>query len=84
VELLVHIGLDTVTLDGKPFTLHIEDGAKFKKGDLLIQFDREFIQKQGLKAITPVIITNTSAYKEVIVENVEDSSLDQKLFTVVK
>ncbi|MDP9741531.1 UNVERIFIED_ORG: PTS system beta-glucosides-specific IIC component [Bacillus sp. B2I3] len=84
VELLVHIGLDTVTLDGKPFTLHVEDGAKFKKGDLLIQFDREFIQKQGLKAITPVIITNTSAYKEVIVENVEDSSLDQKLFTVVK
>lgn len=84
VELLVHIGLDTVTLDGKPFTLHVEDGAKFKKGDLLIQFDREFIQKQGLKVITPVIITNTSAYKEVIVENVEDSSLDQKLFTVVK
>ncbi|MGZ9816735.1 beta-glucoside-specific PTS transporter subunit IIABC [Peribacillus simplex] len=84
VELLVHIGLDTVTLDGKPFTLHVEDGAKFKKGDLLIQFDREFIQKQGLKAITPVIITNTSAYREVIVENVEDSSLDQKLFTVVK
>ncbi|MGG0414242.1 beta-glucoside-specific PTS transporter subunit IIABC [Peribacillus simplex] len=84
VELLVHIGLDTVTLDGKPFTLHVEDGAKFKKGDLLIQFDREFIQKQGLKAITPVIITNSSAYKEVIVENVEDSSLDQKLFTVVK
>ncbi|MBT2649163.1 PTS glucose transporter subunit IIA [Bacillus sp. ISL-34] len=84
VELLVHIGLDTVTLDGKPFTLHVEDGAKFKKGDLLIQFDKEFIQKQGLKAITPVIITNSSAYKEVIVENVEDSSLDQKLFTVVK
>lgn len=84
VELLVHIGLDTVTLDGKPFTLHVEDGAKYKKGDLLIQFDREFIQKQGLKAITPVIITNSSAYKEVIVENVVDSSINQKLFTVVK
>jgi beta-glucoside PTS system EIICBA component len=40
VELLVHIGLDTVKLDGKPFTLHVEDGAKIKKGDLLITFDK--------------------------------------------
>ncbi|MFE7082904.1 beta-glucoside-specific PTS transporter subunit IIABC [Priestia megaterium] len=84
VEMLVHIGLETVTLDGKPFTLHVEDGAKIKKGDLLLQFDREFIQQQGLKAITPVIITNSNAYKEVIIENMKDSRLDQKLFTVVK
>jgi PTS system beta-glucosides-specific IIC component len=84
VELLVHIGLDTVTLDGKPFTLHVEDGTKFKKGDLLIQFDKEFIEAQGLRTITPVIITNSSAYREVIVEDVENSGLDQTLFTVVK
>ncbi|MFE0341173.1 beta-glucoside-specific PTS transporter subunit IIABC [Priestia megaterium] len=84
VELLVHIGLDTVTLDGKPFTLHVEDGTKFKKGDLLIEFDKEFIKKQGLQTITPVIITNSSAYREVIVEDVENSGLDQTLFTVVK
>ncbi|MEH6882426.1 beta-glucoside-specific PTS transporter subunit IIABC [Priestia megaterium] len=84
VELLVHIGLDTVTLEGKPFTLHVEDGTKFKKGDLLIEFDKEFIKKQGLQTITPVIITNSSAYREVIVEDVENSELDQTLFTVVK
>lgn len=84
VELLVHIGLDTVMLDGKPFTLHVEDGTKFKKGDLLIEFDKEFIKKQGLQTITPVIITNSSAYREVIVEDVENSGLDQTLFTVVK
>jgi len=84
VELLVHIGLDTVTLEGKPFTLHVEDGTKFKKGDLLIEFDKEFIKKQGLQTITPVIITNSSAYREVIVEDVENSGLDQTLFTVVK
>ncbi len=84
VELLVHIGFDTVTLDGKPFTLHVEDGIKFKKGDLLIEFDKEFIKTQGLQTITPVIITNSSAYREVIVEDVENSGLDQTLFTVVK
>ncbi|UYP09837.1 beta-glucoside-specific PTS transporter subunit IIABC [Priestia megaterium] len=84
VELLVHIGLDTVTLDGKPFTLHVEDGVKFKKGDLLIEFDKEFIEKQGLQTITPVIITNSSAYREVIVEDVANSGLNQTLFTVVK
>lgn len=84
VELLVHIGLDTVTLDGKPFTLHVEDGVKFKKGDLLIEFDKEFIETQGLQTITPVIITNSNAYREVIVEDVENSGLNQTLFTVVK
>ncbi len=84
VELLVHIGLDTVTLDGKPFTLHVEDGVKFKKGDLLIEFDKEFIETQGLQTITPVIITNSSAYREVIIEDIENSGLNQTLFTVVK
>ncbi|MBU3573564.1 beta-glucoside-specific PTS transporter subunit IIABC [Priestia aryabhattai] len=84
VELLVHIGLDTVTLDGKPFTLHVEDGVKFKKGDLLIEFDKKFIETQGLQTITPVIITNSSAYREVIVEDIENSGLHQTLFTVVK
>lgn len=84
VELLVHIGLDTVTLDGTPFTLHVEDGTKFKKGDLLIEFDKEFIETKGLKTITPVIITNSSAYREIIVEDIENSGLNQTLFTVVK
>ncbi|MFC0273367.1 beta-glucoside-specific PTS transporter subunit IIABC [Metabacillus herbersteinensis] len=84
VELLVHIGLDTVTLDGKPFTLHVEDGDKVKKGDLLITFDKEFIENEGIKTITPIIITNSHAYKEIIIEDSKDSIVDQKLFTVVK
>lgn len=84
VELLVHIGLDTVKLDGKPFTLHVEDGAKIKKGDLLITFDKEFIQKEGVRITTPLIVTNSHAYKEIIIEDRKDSILDQKLLTVVK
>ncbi|MGI2327605.1 beta-glucoside-specific PTS transporter subunit IIABC [Planococcus sp. YIM B11945] len=84
VELLVHIGIDTVKLNGEPFTLHVEDGAKIKKGDLLITFDREFIENEGIKITTPLIITNTQSYKEIIVENIKDSLVSQKLLTVVK
>lgn len=84
VEMLVHIGLDTVKLNGKPFTLHVEDGAKIKKGDLLITFDKEAIQKEGIKITTPLIITNTHSYKEIIVENILDGIVGEKLLTVVK
>lgn len=84
VELLVHIGLDTVKLDGKPFTLHVEDGAKIKKGELLITFDKELIQHEGIRITTPLIVTNSHAYKEVIIEDRKDSLLDQRLLTVVK
>jgi beta-glucoside PTS system EIICBA component len=84
VEMLVHIGLDTVKLDGKPFTVHVEDGAKIQKGDLLITFDKEAIQKEGIKITTPLIITNTHSYKEIIVENILDGIVGEKLLTVVK
>ncbi|WP_332695585.1 beta-glucoside-specific PTS transporter subunit IIABC [Halalkalibacter lacteus] len=84
IELLVHIGLETVSLNGTPFSLHVKDGDKFKKGDLLVSFDKEFIEKKGLKTITPIIITNSHAYKDVIIEELTACTLDQELFTVVK
>jgi beta-glucoside PTS system EIICBA component len=83
VELLVHIGLDTVTLEGKPFTLKVEDGTKFKKGDLLVEFDKAFIHNKGLKTITPVIVTNSHAYQQIIIEDLQESTTNQKLFTLV-
>ncbi|WP_431802425.1 beta-glucoside-specific PTS transporter subunit IIABC [Halobacillus andaensis] len=84
IELLVHIGIDTVKLDGSPFNLHVEDGAVFKKGEILVEFDEEAIQSQGLETITPVIITNAGAYEEVIIEDLKQSTFNQKLMTVVK
>ncbi|MFD2924863.1 beta-glucoside-specific PTS transporter subunit IIABC [Halobacillus naozhouensis] len=84
VELLVHIGLDTVKLDGEPFTLHVEDGEKFNQGDVLAEFDKELIQNEGLKTITPIIITNSGDYEEIIIEKRDDSALNEKLMTVVK
>jgi PTS system glucose-specific IIA component len=58
VEILIHIGMDTVELEGQGFTAHIGAGDVVKKGDPLISFDREYISKQGKLLITPVVITN--------------------------
>nr|WP_175475668.1 beta-glucoside-specific PTS transporter subunit IIABC [Evansella caseinilytica] len=84
VELLVHIGLDTVHLNGSPFVLNVKEGEQFKKGDVLLTFDKEAIEQHGLKTITPVIVTNTNAYQQIIIETVEETEALQPLFTVVK
>ncbi|MCY8199017.1 beta-glucoside-specific PTS transporter subunit IIABC [Bacillus subtilis] len=83
VELLAHIGLDTVTLDGTPFSLKVKEGDTVKKGEVLVEFDKAFIEEKGLTTITPVIITNSHAYQEILIEDLEESTLEQKLFTVV-
>ncbi len=84
VELLVHVGIDTVSLDGSAFTLHIKEGSKVKKGDLLMTFDQEAIESTGLKTITPVIITNTQAYEDVIVEEQSTCQSTDVMITIVK
>lgn len=58
LEILVHVGIDTVQLDGKHFDLHVEKGQRVKAGELLISFDIEAIQTAGYEVITPVIFTN--------------------------
>ena len=52
-EVLIHVGLETVTLKGKHFTIHAANGDKVKKGDLLIEFDLEAIKAEGFNTITP-------------------------------
>ena len=83
VELLIHIGMDTVKLNGEHFTSHIEEGQKIKKGDLLLEFNIEGIKKAGYPVVTPVIVTNSDDYKEVASAdassvNVGDSLIDVK------
>lgn len=65
-EVLIHIGMDTVRLEGKFFKNHIEQNDKVKKGDLLISFDLEAIKKAGYETDTPIIITNTDDYLDVV------------------
>ena len=65
VELLVHIGLDTVALKGEHFTAHKENGDAVKKGDLLISVDLEAVKAAGYDVITPMVVCNTSDYQTV-------------------
>ncbi|TJZ72178.1 PTS beta-glucoside transporter subunit EIIBCA [Bacillus amyloliquefaciens] len=61
-EVLIHIGLDTVRLDGRHFEMHVKEGDAVAPGDLLITFDIDEIKAAGFDVITPVIITNTDQY----------------------
>ena len=63
VEMLMHIGMDTVSLDGKGFEAHVEQGDKVVVGQQLISFDMDVIKKAGLVAETPVIITNQDDFQ---------------------
>nr|WP_316301437.1 PTS glucose transporter subunit IIA [Clostridium butyricum] len=72
VELLVHIGIETVSLNGKGFEQLVEQGTKVKAGDPIIKINREFIKSKGLPLITPVLITNPHILKSIkTFENVE-------------
>lgn len=64
-EILIHVGLETVSLEGKPFTIHTQTDAKVQKGDLLIEADLKAIEEAGLKIITPMVICNTDEFSEV-------------------
>ena len=61
-EILIHVGLETVSLEGKPFTIHAANGDKVKKGQLLIEADLDAVKAAGLPTITPMVICNTDAY----------------------
>ena len=61
-EILIHVGLETVGLEGKPFTIHVANGDKVKKGQLMIEVDLEAVKAAGLPTITPMVICNTDNY----------------------
>ncbi len=65
IELLIHVGLDTVNLDGKGFSVKVAKGDIVAAGDALIEFDPEIIKEAGYPLITPVIVTNTRKFAEV-------------------
>lgn len=69
VELLIHVGLETVNLKGAPFTAHVQNGQSFKKGDLLLEFDIDAIQKAGCEIQTPVLVTNANDYENLTVKS---------------
>ncbi len=68
LEVLVHIGLDTVSLEGKPFTVHVSEGQKVAAGDLLVTADLDAIRAAGRETSTVVVFTNGDAIKSVKLE----------------
>ena len=83
-EILIHIGLDTVKLGGKHFTSHVKTGDKVKAGDLLVEFDIKAIKEEGYETITPVLVTNTDSYNDVLALIDKDVKEKDELIKAVK
>ncbi|GAS82494.1 beta-glucoside-specific PTS transporter subunit IIABC [Paenibacillus amylolyticus] len=83
VEMLIHIGQDTVKLKGQHFTTHVKDGDRVNAGDLIVEFDLQAIKDAGYETVTPIIVTNTSKYLDVV--GTKDASVHEKdkLITVL-
>lgn len=79
IEILIHVGMDTVKLNGKYFTCHIEDGQHVKCGQLLLEFDIDAIKKEGYEVVTPVVITNSDEFTEITTEAAGQVKNDDEL-----
>lgn len=82
-EILIHVGMDTVQLEGKHFNAKIKQGDKVKKGQLLLEFDKAAIEKEGYSTITPVLITNSDSYLDVIETDKRKVDRNSELLTVI-
>lgn len=83
VEILIHIGLDTVKLNGEHFNTFVKSGDRVKIGDRLVEFDREKIANKGYDLITPIIITNTVEYLDIINSNVNSVNAGDEIMTIL-
>lgn len=75
-EMLIHIGIDTVNLQGKYFKAHVKVGDRLTVGQLMIEFEIDKIKESGYEVITPVLITNTDLYKEI--KNISNGFVNEK------
>lgn len=82
IELLIHIGINTVQLNGEGFTAHIKQGDQIKQGQLLVEFDMNKIKEAGYTLETPVLVTNYADLKEVKNTNASSVQLQETLIEV--
>ena len=83
VEVLIHVGIDTVKLNGQHFNAYVESGQVVKKGDLLLEFDMDAIKEAGFSLETPVIITNTQQYLDIIETEESLIQVNKELLTII-
>lgn len=82
-EILIHIGVDTVQLDGKHFFAKVKQGDQVKAGELLSEFDIKAIKAEGYSLITPVVITNSDNYLDIVETDKKAVNFEDKLLTVM-
>lgn len=82
-EILIHLGLDTVKLEGKHFETHIAQGDKVKKGQLMVTVDIDAVKVAGYSMVTPIIITNTDDYLDVVAMNNTSVNREDDLLTLI-
>ncbi len=82
IELLIHVGIDTVQLNGKCYDVVVENGQKIKKGDVLAKVDLEGIKDAGYRTVTPVIITNSDEFSEIKTVATGNCNSGDKIITV--
>ena len=82
LELLIHVGLDTVKLEGKPFEYAVSEGDKVRTGDLLLTADLDMIVEAGYKIHTPVLVTNSDDYESVKIAETTAISKGDHLMTI--
>ena len=81
-EILLHIGIDTVKLDGRFFEVHVRDGDKIHKGDKLVTFDIDGIKKAGFDVTTPMVVCNSEDYRQINVTASGKVSAGQKILDI--
>lgn len=84
IELLIHIGIDTVTLKGKGFTGHVKNGDKVKRGDLLISAELDTIREEGLDTVTVLVVCNTDDYADIKFAKSGNIESGEDLLTITK
>ena len=83
VELLIHVGLDTVNLEGKYFTPYKKQGDSIKSGDVILEFDLEKIKEAGYELTTPIIVTNTQQFMDIIAKEKEVVTFNDQVLAII-
>lgn len=83
MEILIHIGLDTVQLQGKHFEAHVAQGQKVKAGQLMISFDIPAVEREGYSVETPVIVSNSADYMDIFETDKAEVEAGEPLLTAI-
>lgn len=82
VEVLIHVGIDTVTLGGTPFTSHVAKGDRVETGQLLLEFNTNAIENAGLSTVTPVLVTNVKKFGDLMIRPIAQAQHGEEILVL--